>query len=145
MMRHYACAILVKDDRILLGRRAPHRKAYPDRWDVIGGRMEAGETETQALRRELGEEIGIVPAAWQKLCSIRDGGPAARGDALYHIYLVRSWTGDGPAMTNDEHTALAWFTVEEACALPDLALDEYRLVFRRIAAPAAPRVAVPAR
>jgi hypothetical protein len=35
-------------------------------------------------------------------------------------------------MTNDEHTELRWFTLDEACALADLALDEYRSVFRQI-------------
>lgn len=133
MMRHYACAIPVRDGRILLGRRAPHRKAYPDRWDVIGGRVEHGETEEQALARELREEIGIAPLSCEKLCSLRDTGPAERGEATYHLYLVRAWTGGEPAMTNDEHTMLAWFTVADACALPDLALDDYRAVFRRIA------------
>jgi len=134
-MRHYACAIPVRDGRILLGRRAPHRKAYPDRWDVIGGRVEDGETVAQALVRELGEEIGIVPVAWEELCSVVDAGPRERGEATYHMHVVHAWTGDGPVMLNDEHTALAWFTVEEACALPDLALDDYRAVFLRLMRP----------
>ncbi len=133
-MRHYACAIPVKDGRILLGKRAPHRKAYPGCWDVIGGRVEDGETVEQALHRELGEEIGIVPVAWEGLCSVVDTGPQERGEATYHMYVVHAWTGDGPAMMNDEHSTLAWFTVAEACALPGIALDAYRAVFRRIPA-----------
>ncbi len=36
-------------------------------------------------------------------------------------------------MTNHEHTELAWFSIEQACALPDLALVEYVDVFRRAA------------
>ena len=94
--------------------------------------MERGEAVGAALRRELAEEIGVVPIAWEELCSVLDTGPEARGEATYHMHLVRSWTGDGPVMANDEHTALEWFTVEEACALPDLALDDYRAVFRSI-------------
>ena len=30
-------AILIKADRLLLGRRARHRRSYPDRWDIIRG------------------------------------------------------------------------------------------------------------
>jgi hypothetical protein len=36
-------------------------------------------------------------------------------------------------MIGDEHTAIAWFTLETAIALPGLALDEYRTLFRRLA------------
>jgi 8-oxo-dGTP diphosphatase len=131
-MRHYACAILLQDARILLGLRAPHRKAYANCWDVIGGRVEAGETVAQALHRELGEEIGIAPTGVEELCSVIDHGPLERGEATYHMHLVRSWTGDGLLMVNDEHTELRWFTIAEACALPNLALAEYRDVFRSI-------------
>ncbi|MGI4795885.1 MAG: NUDIX domain-containing protein [Janthinobacterium lividum] len=129
-MRHYACAILKRDGKILLGKRAAHRKAYPCCWDVIGGRVEEGETLEEALHRELGEEIGVVPVSHEVLSSVVDNGPQERGEATYHMYLVRSWTGGDPAMMDNEHTELAWFSIEDACALPDLALAEYVDVFR---------------
>lgn len=137
-MRHYACAILLREGRVLLGKRAPHRKAYPCCWDVIGGRVENGETMDEALHRELGEEIGIAPVSYERLCSVVDNGPQERGEATYHMHLVRTWTGGEPAMTNNEHTVLTWFPVEEACALPALALAEYADVFRRIGMSAGP-------
>ncbi len=80
-MRDYACAIFVENDRLMLGHRAPHRRAYANRWDVIGGLVEAGETLEAALVRELGEEVGVKPLAWDKLCQIADTGPEARGEA----------------------------------------------------------------
>ena len=36
-------------------------------------------------------------------------------------------------MIGDEHTELSWFTLETAVALPDLALEEYRALFRKLA------------
>lgn len=131
-MRHYACAILLREGRILLGKRAPHRKAYPGCWDVIGGQVETGETVEDALHRELGEEIGVAPRSYKHLCSVADSGPQERGEAIYHMYLVTTWIGDEPAILDDEHTALAWFSIDEACALADLAAAEYVEVFRRI-------------
>lgn len=132
-MRHYACAVLLREGKILLGKRAPHRKAYPRRWDVIGGRVEEGETLDEALRRELCEELGIVPVSYEPLGSVIDNGPQQRGEATYHMHLVRGWTGGEPAMMDDEHTELTWFSIKDACALPDLALAEYVDVFRRAA------------
>ncbi len=131
-LRHYACAILLRERRILLGKRAPHRKAYPGCWDLIGGRVEDGESIDQALHRELAEEIGIAPVSYESLCSVVDDSPQERGEAIYHMHLVRTWTGGEPTMMNDEHTVLTWLSIEQACALPGLALAEYGKVFRRI-------------
>ena len=131
-MNEYACALLLRDSKILLGKRAPHRRAYPDRWDVIGGRVEDGETLEVALTRELSEELGIVPTAFEHLGAISDDNPGGRGKASYEFFLVRSWSGGEPAMQDNEHTALQWFDVDAACALPDLALAEYPALFRRI-------------
>jgi 8-oxo-dGTP diphosphatase len=131
-MRDYACAIFIKDGRLMLGKRAAHRKAYANKWDVIGGLVEDGEGLEEALIRELGEEVGVRPVEWERLCSVLDVGPEARGEATYHMFTLRNWTGGQPTMVNDEHTALTWFTVAEACALDDLALDDYRAVFKKI-------------
>jgi len=128
-MRHCACAILIEGNRLLLGKRAPHRKAYADKWDVIGGRVEGGEALESALIRELREEIAVTPIAWENLCSLVDSGPEAQAPSTYHMFVVRGWTGGRPIIANHEHSALRWFTVAEACALTCLALDDYRSVF----------------
>jgi mutator protein MutT len=134
-MKHYACAILLEDGRILLGKRAPHRRSYANRWDVIGGKVEEGETVGEALIRELAEEIGIVPTAYESLGQIVDRNPEARGDSTYRMFVVTSWTGGPPIIQDNEHSTLEWFAGEKACALPDLALPEYKALFRSIPIP----------
>ena len=131
-MRHYACAILSDGQRILLGLRAPHRRLLPNKWDVIGGRVEDGETLEVALRRELNEEIGVTPEVYRSVGSVIDPNEAEKGGAIYHMFFVTDWSGGDPALRNDEHVTLGWFTVEEANALPDLALDEYRGLFSQL-------------
>jgi 8-oxo-dGTP diphosphatase len=121
-------AALLKDGALLLGRRAMHR-SYPDCWDIIGGHVESGETLAQTLVREVVEETGVTPVQFAKLTSLR-----AEGIEL-HIYRVDAWSGGSPALHGGEHVELRWFTVEEACALPNLASTEYIRVFQQLCAP----------
>ncbi|MFT3731926.1 MAG: NUDIX hydrolase [Hyphomicrobium sp.] len=130
-MRHYACAILVDGERLLLGFRAAHKKILPCKWDVLGGMVEPGETLEAALVRELHEEIGVVPQRFDRLGSVVDPNEIERGGATYHLFKVSSWAGGSPEIRNYEHTHLAWFTLAEALALPDLALEEYLPFFEQ--------------
>lgn len=134
MSNDYACALLVRDGRLLLGLRAPERRLYPSRWDVLGGRVEPGETLEQALSRELGEELGIDPVSIRPAGVVEDQVAHLSGTLRYHMFIVDEWSGGEPRMTNAEHTRLAWFTPDEAAALTDLAVASYRDLFRRVAA-----------
>jgi 8-oxo-dGTP diphosphatase len=49
-----------EDGKFLLTRR-PEGKAYAGYWEFPGGKIEAGETPSMALSRELHEELGIEP------------------------------------------------------------------------------------
>ena len=52
--------LMRRGGRALLVHRAPGRRWYPDCWDLPGGHVEDGETQAEALRRELGEELGVT-------------------------------------------------------------------------------------
>jgi 8-oxo-dGTP diphosphatase len=130
-VRHIVNGLLVRDGLVLLARRAPHRNAYPDLWSFPGGHVEAGESFDAALIRELREEIGVVPVKYRLAGTIADPN-AADDPATYHMYEVTAWDGGEPAMTGDEHTALAWFGFAAAATLHDLALEEYRPLLREL-------------
>ena len=63
-----AVGVLIKPNGDFLLTSRPPGKVYEGYWEFPGGKLEAGETVEQALRRELIEEIGITigPAqAWK--------------------------------------------------------------------------------
>ena len=55
-----AVGVLVRADGAFLLTSRPKGKAYAGYWEFPGGKLEAGETIEEALRRELQEEIGIA-------------------------------------------------------------------------------------
>jgi 8-oxo-dGTP diphosphatase len=55
-----AVGVLIRADGAFLLTSRPAGKVYEGYWEFPGGKLEAGETVEQALRRELIEEIGIT-------------------------------------------------------------------------------------
>ncbi|MET3517503.1 8-oxo-dGTP diphosphatase [Pseudacidovorax sp. 1753] len=55
-----AVGVLIAVDGALLLSTRPDGKPYAGYWEFPGGKIEAGETVEEALRRELQEELGIT-------------------------------------------------------------------------------------
>lgn len=66
-MHHVVAAALVRSGEVLLTHRSPSRQWYPDVWDLPGGHVEDGESELQALGREVREELGVHVAEHDEL------------------------------------------------------------------------------
>ena len=63
-----AVGVLIQEGGAFLLTTRPPGKVYEGYWEFPGGKLEAGETVDQALRRELHEEIGItigLAQAWK--------------------------------------------------------------------------------
>lgn len=54
---HVVAALIRKGSRILLDRR--HQGQLAGTWEFPGGKREVGESDAQALRREVCEELGV--------------------------------------------------------------------------------------
>jgi len=60
MTVHVAVAVLINPHgQILISKRSASQH-QGNKWEFPGGKVEAGETSRQALRREIREELGLV-------------------------------------------------------------------------------------
>jgi 8-oxo-dGTP diphosphatase len=122
MVRVCVGALMIRDGRVLLGRRSAH-KSLAGCWDIPGGHVEPGEALDEALRRELEEELGVTPTVWS-LHSKHDAP-----HVQLHLFVVSQWRGN-PQACGDEHSEIQWHELSSACGLADLAAPEYVEVFR---------------
>lgn len=87
---------------ILLTQRARHAH-QGGLWEFPGGKLEANETVTQALRRELREEVGITVKAAKPLIKINHRYPDLR--VLLDVWQVTDFSGIAEAC---EGQAMHW-------------------------------------
>lgn len=80
---HKIAAVVIKDNKFLMV-----KKKGKDIWTSLGGHLEAGETEEQALLREVKEEMGCEGVIIKKMGDFE--APAAHDDAIVKLstYLV---------------------------------------------------------
>ena len=91
--------------RFLLTSR-PAGKVYAGYWEFPGGKLEAGESVAQALKRELHEELGIRIGEVQPWKIELMDYPHAR--VRLHFCKVFEWSG---AFVMREQQAMAWQTL----------------------------------
>ena len=110
-----AVGVLVQADGQFLLTSRPEGKVYAGYWEFPGGKLEAGESVEQALRRELQEELGITIGQAQAWKTQMVDYP----HALVRLHFCKVWTWQG-ALQMREGQSHAWQTlpVEVAPVLP---------------------------
>ena len=99
-------AIIRKEDKIFATQRGYGE--WKDWWEFPGGKIEAGETPEEALKREIQEELSTEISVDKFLCTVEYDYPAYH--LTMHCYLCSLLT---EALHLNEHEAAKWLTMEE--------------------------------
>lgn len=104
-------AIVVADRRVLLLLRDDNPEIRdPNCWQLPGGGVEENETPDEAIKRELQEEIGIIPSSLRFLIS-----PSAET----HAYLARLTDEEVKNIKKgNEGKDLRFFSFDELSQIP---------------------------
>ena len=106
-------AAIIRDGRILIARRA--RGPALGVWTLPGGVVEAGETLTEALVREVHEETGMtiepVTLAGHREVLVRDDGGALSRHFVILCFAAR-WVAGEPVL-NEELSDAQWLRPAE--------------------------------
>jgi 8-oxo-dGTP diphosphatase len=120
------CAIIEREERFLIARRSSGRH-LAHKWEFPGGKVEPGESEVEALRRELLEELGVTVEMIERLTPVEHRYP----DRSLRLIAFRCKIIEGAPQAG-EHEELRWIGIDEArdydfpeADIPILA--EYRL------------------
>ena len=54
-----ATAVVIKDQKILVGKRSQKGKSFYGKWDFFGGYLQKNETPEEGLKREIKEELDV--------------------------------------------------------------------------------------
>ena len=111
-------AVIVRDGQFLIVRRA--HPPVEGLFTLPGGRVEAGETLVQAIRREVREETGLTIEP-QALAGYRDVITRGDGDRVERHFVVLAFAARwvaGEPRPNEEISEIRWIRPSELAALP---------------------------
>ncbi len=101
------CAVIVDPERGVLACQRPAGKHLQHLWEFPGGKVEAGETEPDALIREIREELGVDVEVLDALSSVRWEYP----EVVIRLHPYRCRIVDGVPVPH-EHQSLCWQPLE---------------------------------
>jgi 8-oxo-dGTP diphosphatase len=113
-MRVSSNAILIKNNKILVGKRPKTKKYFPGHWDVFGGHVEGKETLEETLKREVKEELGIDVVKYKFFDALKnDIEPNSKEVYDHYFFIVTKWKGYIRKKNLTEIKILRWISKKD--------------------------------
>lgn len=109
-------AVIRKDDKIFATQRGYGE--WKGWWEFPGGKMEPGETQEEALKREIREELSTDISVDEFLCTVEYDYP--KFHLVMHCYMCSLLTD---SLHLNEHEAAKWLGREELTSVKWLPAD----------------------
>lgn len=106
-----AVGVITQNEQFFVCRRLAHQH-QGNKWEFPGGKIDGEETASQALNRELLEEIGIQTLDSEALTTIDFSYPDKK--VSLHVFLVSNFTGQAYGAEGQE---AKWVSYDELITL----------------------------
>ncbi|WP_316846484.1 (deoxy)nucleoside triphosphate pyrophosphohydrolase [Pedobacter psychrodurus] len=116
-MLEVTCAIIFKDNRVLIAQRSTNMK-LPLKWEFPGGKVEPGESKVACLAREIKEELNLEISVDKGLTNVMHHYP----EFSLHLYPFIC-TYKGGELNAVEHAQVKWEKIANLMAYDWAAAD----------------------
>lgn len=103
-------AIIFNDEmKVLLLKRSPEEEYWmPNKWALVGGGIEEGETPIDATQREIKEETQLDIEKFKEKFVIQRSP-----DSVEHIFIAKYEGDSDDVILNEEHVDYGWYSIDE--------------------------------
>ena len=106
-MTQVVAALIWSGNKFMICQRPAH-KARGLLWEIVGGKVEPGETKEAALIRECREELAVTVSVGGVFLEVTHSYP----DLTIHLTLFHASIAEGTPQKL-EHNDIRWITVDE--------------------------------
>jgi len=121
--RQAVVAIIQNSNKFLFVKRSDYIENAKGYWCPVSGRIEGNETQEEALKREVMEEVGLNVVAIKKICEI----PSNDKSFFLHYWTTEIISGIAK-ITSNEATDLKWVTLEELKSLNPTFIEDIQII-----------------
>jgi 8-oxo-dGTP diphosphatase len=109
LQKNAVAVIVNSDNKILLLKRGKGAPWMPEKWSLVGGSVEKGESPQNAVEREILEEVGLEVDKFVKTFTIQ-----RKPDSIETVFACR-YSGEPTDIDLDttENTNYGWYDIDE--------------------------------
>ncbi len=111
----HVAGICFSGDKVLILKRYPSRKLYPNLWECGGGAVWPGENFEEALKREMKDEAGVIVEPVMALKTYQILVPESEQKKIPGLRIACKFAGyvngKGPQISA-EHTEWKWVAID---------------------------------